>query len=163
MIRKRILIENVGGYRQSAVLHSPQSIAWRNWIKGGASKSFRNFWRLLLDSPLSSWSGSKWSASLIKVFFVNMRSEMTEMWYYRSDDQIFRLEWERGLTILQLWRAKLFKIIFSRILKKFPGFLSWTKMKMKKKRIMNVELTLFKLTKNTTHCVVSLCNDLKMY
>ena len=44
------------------------------------------------------------------------------------------------------------------------GFPSWTKMNMKKKKlIMNVELTLFKLTKNTTHCVVSLCNDLKMY
>ena len=34
---------------------------------------------------------------------------------------------------IQEKRAKLFKIIFSRILKKFPGFLSWTKMKMKKK------------------------------
>ena len=90
MTRKRILIENVGGYRQSAVLHSPKSDALRNWIKGGASKNFRNFWRLPLDSPLSSWSSGKWSASLIKVFFVNICSEMTEMWYYQSDDQILQ-------------------------------------------------------------------------
>ena len=62
-----------------------------------------------------------------------------------------------------LWRAKLFKIIFPRILKVFPGFLSWTKMKMKKKPYHECGVDTFKLTKNTTHCVVSLCNHLKMY